>query len=70
MSTSAVNKHLKTYDETYSGHVIFIESNPDPYREGVIWSVSKDDVECSEGMEFSVEAALEAARNSIDLKLK
>jgi hypothetical protein len=54
------------YEEAYSGHLIFIEPNRDPYREGVEWSVCMDDVEIESGLEFSDEAALDAARKCVD----
>jgi hypothetical protein len=33
------------YDETYFGFDICIEPNPDQYREGFVWSISRDDEE-------------------------
>lgn len=54
------------YEESYSGHMIFIEPNRDPYREGVEWSVCKDDVEIQCGLEFSDVAALDVARKCVD----
>ena len=66
MAEGSIKMTRLRYEEAYSGHMIFIEPNRDPYREGVEWSVCKDDVEIERVLEFSDEAALDAARKRAD----
>ncbi|AZG74509.1 hypothetical protein [Shewanella livingstonensis] len=54
------------HEETYLGFDIFIESNPDQYREGFSWSISRGDDELDCGLDFEVNQALEAAYKAID----
>jgi hypothetical protein len=54
------------YDETYFGFDICIEPNPDQYREGFVWSISRDDEEYDCGLDFEVQQALEASYKAID----
>ena len=56
-----------SHEEPYAGYTIFIEPNRDRYRGGFEWSVCKDDVEFQSGLEFSVNDALKAARQSVDV---
>jgi hypothetical protein len=54
------------HEETYLGFEIYIETNPDQYREGFAWSISKDDEEYDCGLDFKVQQALVAAYKAID----
>ncbi|PKG79174.1 hypothetical protein CXF80_13140 [Shewanella sp. Actino-trap-3] len=53
-------------EETIDGFDIYIEPNPDQYRDGYIWSVSKDDEELNSGLVFTVDDALEEIFNNIN----
>lgn len=57
-----------TYEEEYLGYEIYIEPNPDRYNEGFEWAISKDGVIWNDGLKFSIEDALEAARKAVDLR--
>lgn len=57
-----------TYEEEYLGYQIYIEPNPDRYNEGFEWAISKDGVIWDDGLKFSIEDALEAARKAVDLR--
>jgi hypothetical protein len=54
------------YEETYLGFDIYIETNPDEYREGFCWSISRNDEEHDCGLGFEVQQALEAAYKAIE----
>lgn len=54
------------YEDLYLGYNINIEPNPDRYREGFEWSISKDDIQHNSGVEFDVELALEASRKAVE----
>jgi hypothetical protein len=54
------------HEETYLGFDICIESNPDQYREGFTWSISRDDEEYDCGIDFEAQQALEAAYKAIE----
>lgn len=54
------------YEETYFGFDIYIETNPDQYREGFCWSISRNDEEHDCGLDFEVQQALEAAYKAIE----
>ena len=54
------------YEETYLGFDIYIETNPDQYREGFCWSISQNDEEHDCGLDFEVPQALEAAYKAIE----
>lgn len=54
------------HEETHLGFDICIESNPDQYREGFYWSISRDDEEHDCGLDFEAQQALEAAYKAID----
>ena len=55
-----------TYDEIFCCHEIFKEPNPDHYRGGSVWSVSKDEFEIDCGLEPSPVEALAASRAAIE----
>lgn len=52
-------------EDTINGFDIYIEPNPDQYRGGYVWSVSKEDVELDSGLVFSINDALSQIHNSI-----
>ncbi len=54
------------YEEVIDGYEIYIESNPDQWRGGVIWSVCKGDAELDCGLEFCVADALVASHQLIE----
>lgn len=56
----------ETHEEVFRDHEIFIEPNPDRYRGGSAWSVSKDDLEIDCGLEPSPAEALAAAYAAIE----
>lgn len=60
------NEVGETYEESYAGHMIFIEPNRDHYRGGFEWSVCRDDIELQSGLEFSIEEALKVSRKYVD----
>jgi hypothetical protein len=53
-------------EDIIDGFDIYIEPNPDQYRDGYIWSVSKDDEELNSGLVFTVDDALEEIFNNIN----
>ncbi|MGK0270025.1 MAG: hypothetical protein ACI88H_000658 [Cocleimonas sp.] len=58
-----------THEEEYLGFSIYIEPNPDQYNEGFIWSVSDETNELDTGLEFTLNQALEAAKQkALELK--
>lgn len=65
--SSTVNKDLSVpYEEIYKGHEIYIENNPDPFREDLDWTVCKDEVVLEEDSTYTAEDALAAAYLVVD----
>lgn len=54
------------YEENLCGFDIFVELNPDNWRGGFQWSVSKNNEELECGLEFSSSLAMDVARRCID----
>ena len=54
-----------SFEEEFMGFEIYIEPNPDKWREGFVWLVCKDDEAVDCGLEFGFDDALEVARNLI-----
>ena len=54
------------YEESLKGYEIFIEENPDRYRGGFTWSISKDDNEIDCGTSFELENAISEAHARIN----
>lgn len=54
--------YFAPYEEEWCGYVIYIEENPDRYRGGFAWSVSKEDEEITMNLAFSPEDALVGAK--------
>ncbi|PMG51367.1 hypothetical protein [Shewanella sp. 10N.286.52.B9] len=63
---SKLKKLNLPYEETYLGFDIYIETNPDEYREGFCWSISRNDEEHDYGLDFEAQQALEAAYKAIE----
>jgi hypothetical protein len=55
-----------SYDEVFREHEIYISPNRDRYTGGSEWSVCRDENELEAGLEFSIEAALDAARVAVN----
>jgi hypothetical protein len=53
------------YEEIHLGYEIEIDANPDQYRGGFAWSVSKDECEFDCGLANSVQDALNEAHSAI-----
>lgn len=66
MKNTPESSATSAHEETYLGYEIYVEVNRDPYRGGFEWSVCKDGVEIEVGLDFSIDAALNAARKAID----
>ena len=66
MTNYQVVEHLiGSIEEEFEGYEIYIENNPDHYRGGYEWSVSKDDETLDSDLAFSIESALAEAKDSI-----
>ncbi|WP_348943612.1 hypothetical protein ABHF33_08775 [Chitinibacter sp. FCG-7] len=57
---------MKSHEESYRGYSIFIEENPDQYREGYLYCISVSSAIIEDGLEFDFECAVKAARTFID----
>ena len=55
------------YEEEYRGYEIYIEKNPDPWREDFDWSVCKDNIEHENGGKYTTKEALSVARLAVDM---
>jgi len=53
-------------EEKFGGFDIYIENNPDHFRGGYEWSVSKDDEMLDTGLAFDVDSAINEAQESIN----
>jgi hypothetical protein len=51
------DSYTAVIEDTIQGFVIYIEPNPDQYRGGYVWSVSKDGEGLDTGLAFTVEDA-------------
>lgn len=55
------------YEEIYRGHEIYIEKNPDTFREDLLdWTVCKDNVILEEDSTYNAKDALAEAYLAID----
>jgi hypothetical protein len=52
------DSYTAVIEDTINGFEVYIEPNPDQYRGGYLWSISKDGEELDTGLEFSLEHAL------------
>jgi hypothetical protein len=68
-NTMCDDSDTEIIEETIDGFDIYIEPNPDQYRDGYIWSVSKDDEELNSGLVFTVDDAFNEATENIVLHL-
>ncbi|MGI2175920.1 hypothetical protein [Shewanella ulleungensis] len=59
------NSYTQVIEDTINGFDIYIEPNPDQYRGGFVWSVSKNDAELDSGVVFTVDEALSQIHNSL-----
>jgi hypothetical protein len=51
------DSYTAVIEETIHGFEVYIEPNPDQYRGGYLWSVSKDGEELDSGLVFSIDEA-------------
>ena len=51
------NSYTQVIEDTINGFDIYIEPNPDQYRGGFVWSVSKNNEEIDCGLVFSINDA-------------
>lgn len=56
----------ESYEEIFRDYEIFIEPNPDKYRGGFAWSVSKDECELDCGLAPSMDSAIAESHIAID----
>ncbi|WP_323813420.1 hypothetical protein [Cellvibrio sp. NN19] len=56
-------------EEEFKDYTIYIENNPDPYREGFEWSICKDNEILESNLAFTVEDAFQEAKTAIDTLL-
>ena len=66
MSTAANEDISVPYEEVYKDHEIYIEENPDPFREDLDWTVCKDEVVLEEDNAYTAKDALAEAYLAID----
>ncbi|MBB1425319.1 hypothetical protein H5181_02460 [Shewanella sp. SG44-2] len=60
------NSYTEVVEDTIDGFDIYIEPNPDQYRGGYIWSVSKNNEELDTGLVFSIDNAFEDIFDNIN----
>jgi hypothetical protein len=65
-NTMCDDSDTEIIEDIIDGFDIYIEPNPDQYRDGYIWSVSKDDEELNSGLVFTVDDALAEIHSFID----
>jgi hypothetical protein len=65
MTTFTKEQLINEAEEILHGYEIFIEGNPDIYRGGFEWSISKDDCVWDSGLAFDVTDAVSDANNAI-----
>ncbi|GGP52274.1 hypothetical protein [Shewanella saliphila] len=51
------DSYTQVIEETINGFDVYIEPNPDQYRGGFVWSVSKEDAELDSELAFSINDA-------------
>lgn len=66
MSYKICDTLIGTYEEEFKSFLIFIESNPDCVRGGFEWSICKDECEFDTGLAFTVESAIENAKEVVE----
>lgn len=66
MDAQQADLENELYEESLWGFDIFVEPNPDSWRDGFQWSVSQGHEELECGLEFSSGLALEAACKFIE----
>ncbi|WP_351088220.1 hypothetical protein [Shewanella sp. S1-49-MNA-CIBAN-0167] len=59
------DSYTEIIEETIDGFDIYIEPNPDQYRGGYAWSVSKNDDELETGLVFTLDDAVSEALKMI-----
>jgi hypothetical protein len=59
------NSYTQVIEDTINGFDIYIEPNPDQYRGGLVWSVSKNDAELYSGVVFTVDDAFYTVLQSL-----
>tara|TARA_R110000868_G_scaffold323467_1_gene584414 strand:+ start:1085 stop:1303 length:219 start_codon:yes stop_codon:yes gene_type:complete len=70
MNTSACSLAIESsYEEEIMGFEIYIEPNPDRWREGFVWLVYQDGEEVDSGLEFGFDEALEASKETIKFSI-
>lgn len=57
------------YEEEYRDYEIYIEENPDPFRDDFDWSVCKDNIEHESGEEYTTGEALAKAHLAVEALL-
>lgn len=66
MGNSQNDSLITEYEEVYLGHEIFVEPNRDQYRGGFEWTVCRDGIELTVGLDFTSDAALQQAKIFVD----
>lgn len=66
MDTENAETCNESYEEIFRDHEIFIEPNPDQYRGGFAWSVSKGECELDCGLAPTLESAIAESHTSIN----
>jgi hypothetical protein len=61
------DSYTAVIEETINGFEVYIEPNPDQYRGGYLWSVSKNNEELDTGLAFTVEDAFKNIHQTISL---
>lgn len=62
------DSYAQVLEEAIDGFDVYIEPNPDQYRGGYIWSVSKEDAELDSGLVFSINEVLNEVLKCIALQ--
>jgi hypothetical protein len=55
------DSYTAVIEETIHGFEVYIEPNPDQYRGGYLWSVSKDGEELDSGLAFTADEGMSEA---------
>lgn len=57
------------FEEEYKGYIIYVESNPDPYRDDLLWEITIDNGIWDGGSEYSLVDCLKSAKEAVDLRI-
>jgi hypothetical protein len=68
-NTMCGDSDTEIIEETIDSFDIYIEPNPDPYSEGYVWSVSKNNEELDTGLVFTIDDALAEIHSFILINL-